>query len=455
MGADDEREGGLKLELRASADHYSSRRASAAGLAHRSARPRRRIGLFKILCILWVASVPLDSLPIFGGRSATLFISLPMIAIYLGSSRVRRVDNSNVLVSTQVAKVAMVVVGSVGAITIFWAMDPDAAISKALSLMGLILAAFALQCGLRGLSLVPIWSYCLAALVPASIVLISTGQSDEAYRVGALNQNYNVLAFVLIVAVAGTLHLLFSVPGATRRLLSSVMLVVFVVASLKTGSRTGAIALASIPAVLLVVSLIHGSIRTRLLGAVAAMASLAVVWWVFVTRPVFVPERVWNTADALQNGSFDRLTYWSFALSDLQTWWFSGVGLGSSLLYMTDTFNTYQTLHDTPISVLVEGGILLGVPFAVMVVASSLSGLRSEYRAFLLLAAVPVLLFLSTSTLETNKVIWMLIALSLVPAGSAVSSRRSGHEPLGDDVPTKLAAPGSRHGTRDARVAWS
>lgn len=378
--------------------------------------------------LAYVAILPFDSAVLLAGRSITFYLVPLLLLLYLPCAA--RLHATVVWSGVGRAGAGLMAVVTVAAaISLLWTLNLERGQTLLLTLVGLVVAAWVLANTFATLGWAPMWT------LTGSLFLVALGSFSQAFavsdaalrdplsitsgpsRIASFGLQENLQAFYLAVGVAGAIALM----GHTRRTLIRCGLVVVaavdVAAVLRTGSRTGAIALASIVVALVFVLLVGKPTPTMRAGVALLLVIGAAAVYLFITlQPSFVPERIWQADDALANGDFARGNFWAAAWSDRASWMLVGQGWGSSLDYLYLTFGFPYVLHNTYLAVLVEGGLMLAVPFFAMLACVAITGLRGRYRVFLGLSMLPAFLFTLSTSLQYNKLLWLLIAVALTPA---------------------------------------
>lgn len=397
-----------QLETRKSQE--STRREQSSGIDAK----RRRLTPYYLICLAYVASIPFENAITLAGRSFSWFLAPAVVLGYLLTQRSRR---GIVYTRSWAGKwVAGLMVASVAlsALTLLWSLSPEVGLDKLVTIVGLLCVALVLALEFADGSSAPIWTYVGASSISALAAIRQSGAASGD-RIATFNLNENQASFFYVVAVAGVLYLLPRTHRTGRRLFLFGLLVVFVVAVLLTGSRTGALGLLTIPVAIGLGAAGRGSPAQRIGALMAAGLTAVIAWFVIQSKPVFVPERVWSVFDKLNAQDTDRFLFWQLAWDDRSSWILFGHGLGSQIAYMTASFDIFQVLHNTYATVLVEGGLLVAVPYFAMLLLAGLAAAHSPYRPFLLLAGMPAFLFTLTGSLEYNKLLWLLLALAIAP----------------------------------------
>jgi len=271
------------------------------------------------------------------------------------------------------------------------------------------------------LAILRVWlagSGALAVLTIADFVLTDTRTSDQ-FRFVAVGQDPNDVARFLVFGFP-IAALLFEEKGnRLGRALALSYLPLGLAGVLLTASRSGfvgaAVALAGCGLLLL-----QNHARGVLAGVIA-LPVLGIAFWFVVPHETTL--RFGTIAEQLQNGDLNqRLNIWTagwnaFAQAPL-------LGHGAGAFVSAAGLAPIDTAHNTPLSILVEGGLcaLLLASAVVVVSARSILKTRGALRVALTTLLATWCLLSLVGTVGENRTTWLLLAVI------AVASRLSAEE---------------------------
>jgi O-antigen ligase len=294
--------------------------------------------------------------------------------------------------------------------------------------------------------------------------LVESAQFGE--RLTGEGGNPNLLAFNLLIAIAGTASLYFTTTSRLRRVLCLGALAIMPIGVVLTLSRSGLIGLVTMGT--------FWAARFRRLGFLRYAAPFLIL---FVLAVLFMPENAVKRLSTLtpegiqsEGSAHGRLTMWFGAAAALLHNPITGVGLHGYKNFAWDHDLRGTGLHSAYLQVLAEHGLLGFVPWVAILVLSwnefsvawrSARGPRARddlelqvlgLRAGLLqIGFLGILVVSSAQPSMRHKGLWLLLALSTAVLGLVRERLRAlepaaAHEPAGwsaraRTVPTPFSTP--------------
>ena len=310
----------------------------------------------------------------------------------------------------------------------FWTIDPPATLEKLRGLFQEIMILWL------------VWEFAesprdlrslLRAYVIGSWVLVALTManfsSPEAFALGQIRfvaegQDPNDVARYLDLGFPLAALLVDCEQSWPWRLLALGYLPLGLVAVFLTASRGGFIA-AVVALAGCGILLARGHPRRVLAGAFAVPAIVATLWF-WVPQGTF--ERLATIPGQLQGGSLnDRTNIWAlgwhaFAKAPL-------IGTGAGTFVSAAGVAPINTAHNTPLSILVSGGLCALCLAAVILALAILSILRTSGPLRLALATSLIVWMVTTldATVEENRTTWLLLALIALAGRLAVEEPES------------------------------
>jgi hypothetical protein len=329
-------------------------------------------------------------------------------------------------------------------ITLFWSVDPRSSVSGFITLaqiFGMLiiiwdlfrtrpqieaaLQAFVLGAGISAVAIIQVYATSPTPIFPA----------HERYTIGSFEVDGIALILALAIPAAWYLgiHQGKWSDRLTMRVVNFADLPTAVFAMVLTGTR-GAV-VASIPSAIFVVwSIWKSTGRTRILGASAViLAGLLIA----MLAPPALLGRIGSAVDNLAGAGDRSETIWRRSLEVFNTHPIVGIGLDAHRVAVPLGFHITKGVahssigkeaHNTPISILVETGLIgLAVAGALGVIlvrsVSRLSGPDVRYWASQLAV---IALGAQTLSLEDSKSMWLFFGLAVAAsvAGRVPSAQR-------------------------------
>lgn len=298
-------------------------------------------------------------------------------------------------------------------------------------------------------------AFVLGAYISAASVIVNfVNTSNDTYlrRVNALGFQTDGIALIVAIAIPAAWYLATR-PGHHRdpRWLTAVNLAyvpIALFAMTLTGTRGAA--LASLPSVLLVLWTLRRARPGRRFTAIV-MITLGLLAVITFAPPRFV-ERITGSVGDLTGGDSlsGRTDIWA---DGLQTFYDNAlIGIGLDGHRAASAFN--KEAHNTPLSVLVETGVVGFALFAllVMVVVSRLLRLKGWEAAYWRTQLGVIALGSMSLSLEDSKPLWLFVTLAMVTVALADRQRARPVRGTGQLRPAPAQRslqsnnPGSRHG---------
>ncbi len=310
----------------------------------------------------------------------------------------------------------------------FWSIEPPASLDKLrgypqeLMIVWLVWEFAESPRDLRAL---------LRAYVAGSWVLVAltmaSFSSPEAIAAGQIRfvaegQDPNDMARYLDLGFPLAALLLNCEPRWPGRLLALSYLPLGLAAVFLTASRGGFIA--AVVALLGCGILLARGHRRRVLAGAFALPAIAAALWLWVPQGTF--ERLATIPGQLQGGSLnDRTNIWAlgwqaFAKAPL-------LGTGAGTFVSAAGVAPINTAHNTPLSILVSGGLCALCLFTVIVALAAWSIRRTQGPLQLALGTALVVWAVTTldATVEENRTTWLLLALIALAGRLAVEEPES------------------------------
>jgi O-antigen ligase len=250
----------------------------------------------------------------------------------------------------------------------------------------------------------------------------ATGRATEGARFASNNAGPNNTGALLAVALAIGFVLLRSDPDRRYRLLYITFLPVAVVGLLLTASRTAAI---SLTVGLAVIALDRRVLTVRRVAGLIPVALVALALAV-VLVPQKALDRLTTTSSEINSGTLNgRTYYWKLCLHLFHEHPLQGIGSGAFPHANSLVGGQGIVAHNAFLSTLAELGAIGLALFVgtLLLAARGLGGLPGPVRRAWLAVGVTWFVGASALTWEVRKITWFLIAVALVQARTAVSTR--------------------------------
>ncbi len=368
----------------------------------------------------YAAALPwLDALVVMG-RSLTLFLGALLLIAYVPMALDLRSQGLSFTWgrSGNSAYAFMLGLGTLAVLSLVWAFDIVGGVDKAVAFIGVLVTTRVLAICLAEGRLLPLAAYVISALI-ASLVVIRqdvTGEIDMRATYEGTNQNLSAL--VLTVGAIWALVFVLNSSSIKQRILGFGAFLLLGASALRTGSRTGVLALTVGGAIVLAVGMARSRGWARTKALAVSFVALAIGWMLWTLRPDFIPERVWGSLESVSAGDLNaREIYWESTWSASSEWLPWGMGYGSTYKYVESLIFEPRSLHNTFLTVVVELGLVGIILFCGWLVATSFAAMNSPYRDYVLAAGACMLLFGLTLSLDDSKLTWFVAALALTPTG--------------------------------------
>ena len=236
---------------------------------------------------------------------------------------------------------------------------------------------------------------------------IGPGIGEGEYRVGVAEANVNGTAFFMVLSATFVYYLIAGRGEKTGRLLKILglgFIVAAVIGVFLTGSRAGVIGLALTVGMTMLAAIRRGWKSAAMVALCTLMAFYLVVR--------YVPEgALMRVQEGTEAHSFQtRLELWGIAFQAWLKTPIEGCGAGTSPLV-----TGHLVIHNTFLTVLLELG-LVGLGLFLAMLASALTRVLSFPRAEKMLwlsVFVNFLPHMASSSLECQKVVWLIVAMIL------------------------------------------
>ena len=363
--------------------------------------------------LLYIASIPFDAFSIAAGRTLTGPLGILLVAVWVMSNfrRPRKIH-------FPLLAGAILLIYFIWLIcTVFWSSDPNLS-TRALQTfivqfpIVLILSNTLQRILLRGLVTLGFSS----AILGLSL-LLAPGDPLRGGRGSIGGVDENVTALVLVGGFAALISAA-SILGDRRSLLLIPPLVLSGVATLHTGSRSGAVAVVAVLGISLVSLIQQRHIRPSVVIQTLAVGLLAYFSYKAALGADRVPARVVDLLDFQTGAAYGDDGRGAIIDEYLQTfdhWAAFGVGIGADASYLQIAESVYHNAHSLFWKTWIETGLvglsLLGAFLCVVI----RNGFRSIAPQALLLLSVPIVVFAITLGGATTSLFWFVVAFALTP----------------------------------------
>jgi hypothetical protein len=377
---------------------------------HGSTRgPLRKLLLLSSLA--YVGAIPFDEIALFSGRSISAVLGLIVLLVWGFWFIAERAHEDPKLHwegnrSRRFLWAALFSYGMWLVLSTSWSQYSEAPSARLATVLALILLVPALSIGLAGEGRATIDVFVSTSTVVA--VLILAGVSDTS-RSTAASLDLNTASLYLTVAFGCALRESLTTSG-TRRIASGIAVFLLCAGALSTGSRTGLVALVMVAVVAVLSSTSRGMRLRRMITGTLALGLFGLLTW---ASSGYLPSRLWGTVQDVQLGDLSsRIELWSTIWFYRDSWLPWGIGPGATTEFTGLIFDRALVAHNTFLTTAVESGVIGLALFLLILFAAARSALWSPYRRYLVVAAVPTLVFMSMLSLEYDKLIWFLVALA-------------------------------------------
>ena len=268
--------------------------------------------------------------------------------------------------------------------------------------------------------------------------------ADGQIRFAAYGQDPNDVARFLVLGLPLAALLVNCEPRRLLRWIAFAFLPVALVAVLLTASRSGFLAaLLGLAGALFLLA--AGRARRVLAAFYALPLFLAALWWL-IPRATF--DRLATIPQQLQGGDWNQRTnIWSEGWIAFVHAPLFGAGVGAFVAAAHTA--PIDTAHNTPLSILIGGGLcaLFLVSVLVALAARAVLSCRGPLRLALATCLIVLLVTAFVATVEENRMTWLLFALTIAAA------RLSAEDAPGAQACFRLTPPSLR--TRQASACWA
>jgi len=372
-----------------------------------------------LVALLYVAAVPWDILPIAFGRT----ITAPIAAVLICAWVVDGLRAPQPIVLPRSAGPLLYLVGLWVLCTLAWASDFAQGLATAQTYLVqlplvVILANVLPRLWRRALVVLGISAGFLAASV-----LLRPADAMRAGRAAISGVDENTTAMVLVVGFAALTFCLSVNIGKRRTLWLTVPLVLTGLAVLRTGSRTGAIAMAAVVGVALWFAVRDGRVSSGSASRTVGLAAVAASTVVWANSRGLIPQRVVELIGLRAPGGRSALddTGRGAAISafrrSFDSWWAFGVGIGNDAAYLEKTEGMYINAHSLLWKTWVETGLIGTVLLGSILVVAVVHGRRCASPRAVALLAVPIFAYALTLGGASTSAFWFVICFAMTPGG--------------------------------------
>jgi O-antigen ligase len=376
-------------------------------LSHRTRSNERRV--LSGVTLLYVASIPLDILPVANGRTLTGPLALLLIATWFfsGLRRPQKINFPRSAGTLLFLYCAWIIC------TIFWSVDTGESVAAAQRILLQAPLVVVLSNTLGRVWLRSLVTLGCSTSVLGLILLASPADAARLDRTNIGGIDENVTAMVLVVGFAALVYLVTSLGGRSAFLLLPPA-VVTGAATLHGGSKSGAIATVAVLVVALLPLIRRGGLHPVLWFRAAGIVLLMYSTFTFALDLGLMPQRVLNLMN--QGASYqdaNRSQIIDLFLQTFDHWALVGVGVGNDATYLAATEGVALNAHSLLWATWIETGLVGLLLLAAFLVVVIKRGLRSVAPEALILLAVPIVIFAITLGGERTSVFWFVIALAL------------------------------------------
>ena len=387
----------------------------------------------QVIALIYVASLPFDSLEVFG-RSLPFVLGLCYLLVALPLRLTARTSTLPACapIGSVLPSIAFV---AYCAFTYFWSITPDQSLSRVTTLAVLISTFWLLTGDIGDLQKAVPVAFVAGALLAALFVLTASASIDGRRTA---NGNANDVALALMVALGCSVWLAVETRG-TSRILGVGAIPVLLAGTVATGSRSAVLSGAAMVLVVAVWLLARRQFRK----ALAMLTVIATAWITLVALPrAMVPVRLLSIDTALSEGSFSgREVLWRvIVVHGLDLW---GLGAGSTPAYLANAIGSAHVAHNVILGILLELGVVGLLIFAGVVICAIRDGRRSPFSHLLVFLAPILLIGSVTLSLEARRTFWFVIALAWVSVKRNTDgvTKPSGVRPIRVEEAQQVSAP--------------
>jgi O-antigen ligase len=222
----------------------------------------------------------------------------------------------------------------------------------------------------------------------------------------------NATALVLAVGFAALIYVAMHFDGR-RAVFLGLIAAETGVATLRTGSRSGAIAASVVLLVALLQLIRQRRMRSVLMFRTAAMLLLVCASFIWALNAGLLPQRVASLLNFGPVSDSGRSGIIDLYLTTFDHWALFGVGLNADAQYLFLTHSWYKNAHSMFWKTWIESGVVGLILIAAFLSVVIERGFRSVASQALILMAVPIFVFAITLGVLSTSVFWFVIALAL------------------------------------------
>ena len=370
---------------------------------------RDRVGSLTLIAGCgYVASTLWESLELPIGTMTQLtglaFIAFWCIDVLMGRRR-------PILTSAYLLLLSLIFFWSIA--TTYWSYAPVVSMSTAVSVLALGVSS----CVIADVFRDRLETLTVSLIVGATpLALFTLAQSAEYVeqqgvvgRTTFADFDQNTLAFYLAVGLAAC----FYVMAGRRTRIASIAVVLPAVlcamAIIKTGSKTGVVALILVTVLGVVMS--SRSLPRALLAGTAAVLGLYA--YQMMLSSSLVPSRVQEFLASPQ-AMDSRTEIINQYLQSWPDWLLQGVGAGADAEYLRENTGFYLNAHGGFWKLLIETGLVGMLLWAALLAVIVTKGLKSPGKGFLLLALPVLACFMFTLGPWLQNVLWVVVGVALM-----------------------------------------
>jgi len=312
----------------------------------------RKYTFLNIAIALFFLASPIESISIFEGFSIA---KLSALIVVIGWANQRFKHRSSIMINSFIA---MAIYATT---SIIWSIDKDETTNQVfMFLWPSIVVSIAMFYSIKKNEDIYLYfiSFIIGCIIAAVTTLmfrdvaLATAEFAGQERLTAFEQDQNTLAFLLCIGFTIVLDFFRQSSKSLLKYLSIVLLLIFIVVILSTGSRTGLILTFLVFAFYFISC---GNLKNLML----------VIFLVIILSPViynYIPEGIWErfseTNDLVENGNFsERGDIWSAGLKAFKEENFVlGVGYFNFSTMLRQHFGWQMASHNTYLSYLIDFG---------------------------------------------------------------------------------------------------
>ncbi|MFX4263291.1 O-antigen ligase family protein [Pelotomaculum propionicicum] len=375
--------------------------------------------LILVFVIPWENAVTFEGLGTIS-RFLGLFLFVAWFTCTLFSCRVRRPHLFHVFVG------AFVLWNAAG---LFWSVDPDATIKRAMTFIQLGMLTFIIWDLNRTAPAIRsvLQAYIFGACVSVGSIIYNFLLNQEVGfgRFAAAGFDPNDIGVIIAIGIPLAWYLAFVQPGRHRALawLNYAYIPLAVFGVLLTASRDASLAL--IPSIFFMLWSLRKLDLSRRVAVITAL--LCSAWLIYSIVPAYSLERLASTTNEVTQGNLNsRTLIWEAGLRvyhDSPLW---GAGGGAYPYVVQPVLGREVVAHNSFLSVLVECGIIGLCLFLGVLLSALRSANRHDLmqRAMWLAVIAVIVLGASALTWEYRKPLWLFMTLVVASSSILLSENR-------------------------------